>query len=119
MKRAQINESSRDVNTRIAVLSLSPEWLDILAVLSVQPRTVIEIQGELNLKQPTLSHRLKKMAAAGLVGYEELDRGSHLYRLIPESLQVTAQDIRATARRIEETAEKIESFLPKKKSRTA
>ena len=110
---------TRRIADRLAVLSIAPEWLDILAALAVQPRTARELRIALNLHLGTLGNRLARMRAAGLIEYDEIDNGtrmpSHLYRLIPEKIQATAADIRAIAAQTMETAELIESFTKKRR----
>jgi predicted ArsR family transcriptional regulator len=83
------------------------EWVDILTVLSVQPRTVGEIQFELGLVQETVSNRLTKMRQAGLVKYtqvksKETGKTVHRYQLIPAGIKAAVADIRATASLVEE-----------------
>lgn len=119
----RLDAITRDHTTkmRVAILSLSPDWLAILELLATRPLTVNELRLHLNLcPGGTLGNRLMKMRQAGLVDYTPLksENGeAHLYRLIPEAITATANDIRATARQIDATAAKIESLVARKKKR--
>lgn len=86
-------------STRRPVL-LSSEWMEVLKELAIQPRTVSELQCRLNLAQSTVSNRLIDLRNAGLITYSEMGR-ANLYRLVPEAIIRTAEDIKATAQQIE------------------
>jgi predicted transcriptional regulator len=89
-------------------------WLRILEALAVQPRTVTELQLELNIEhQNTLSSRLLKMTEAGLVCYVKgtpgVNRGGtnlHYYQLQPDGIKALSQDIHSLATELEQYIDK-------------
>jgi DNA-binding transcriptional ArsR family regulator len=56
----------------------------ILSLLSKKPRTVSELTERLHVKQPTVTHHLKRLADAGLVRMKKEGR-THRYALAKES----------------------------------
>jgi len=104
-------EKTRNAEAGAVILSIAPEWMDVLKELAIQPRTVSELQCRLNLAQSTVSNRLLDLREAGLVTYSRMGH-ANLYRLVPEAITRTAEDIKAAAYQIE-------NLVAKRKARRA
>jgi hypothetical protein len=69
--------------------------LKLVGLLATRERSVGELAEILGLKEPTISHHLAKLSAAGLVGMRAAGT-VHFYRLDGEALQRLSQELFAT-----------------------
>ncbi|MDQ4040028.1 MAG: metalloregulator ArsR/SmtB family transcription factor [Actinomycetota bacterium] len=74
--------------TRLRLLSL-------VAAHAGNEACVCDLTDPVGLSQPTVSHHLKVLVDAGLLGREQRGRWAY-YRLIPDALQTLAQLLAAT-----------------------
>lgn len=83
-----------EITTAVEYLKLlaNETRLKLLGVLASRERSVGELAEIVGLKEPTISHHLAKLQAAGLVGMRA-DGNTHFYRLSSETLHQLSRDL--------------------------
>jgi ArsR family transcriptional regulator len=79
LSSASLSDIEAEATARLFKALAEPHWVKIVNLLATSPDPVCvcEFTGPLRLSQPTVSHHLKKLAAAGLLEREQ--RGTWAY----------------------------------------
>ena len=73
----------------------NPNRLAVICYLMEAPRSVAELEEDLGISQPTLSHHLKKRTDAGLITRQQRGRWAH-YAAVPGVLEVAREFLGAS-----------------------
>jgi hypothetical protein len=89
-----LKNASMEIATAVEYLKLlaNETRLKLLGILADRERSVGELAEIVELKEPTISHHLTKLHAAGLVQMRA-DGNTHFYRLAAETLQQLSREL--------------------------
>jgi len=95
---APLTEHDADQLAAALKVLADPARLRLVSLIATQPESeacVCNLTAPLNLSQPTVSHHLKVLSDAGILGREQRGRWAY-YSLVPQTLQLLAGALSAT-----------------------